>query len=150
LRRRPETASIVAQDRRLFQTVRCKFVGPRINEFGAQDQRNLHTAQREKNNGMRTLFFGGIRQAIGAAAAVFVIINGLIPTAVAAEAKRSATVYRVGFLWGLPPIAEWTAAFDQGLAELGWISGQNLVIEHRSADGHFDRLPALTAELVSL
>jgi putative ABC transport system substrate-binding protein len=49
----------------------------------------------------------------------------------------------------LPPIAEWVAAFEQGLAELGWISGQNIVIEHRSADGHFDRLPALTAELVA-
>jgi len=53
----------------------------------------------------------------------------------------------VGFLWGLPPIAEWTAAFDRGLAELGWISGQNIIIEHRSADGHFDRLPALTLNL---
>ena len=59
-------------------------------------------------------------------------------------------VYRLGFLWGLPPIAKWTAAFDQGLAELEWVNGQNLVIEHRSADGHFDRLPALTAELIGL
>jgi len=50
----------------------------------------------------------------------------------------------------LPPIAEWTAAFDQGLAELGWVRGQNIIIEHRSADGHFDRLPALTAELIGL
>ncbi len=56
----------------------------------------------------------------------------------------------MGFLWGLPPIAEWTAALDQGLAELGWVSGRNIVIEHRSADGHFDRLPALTAELIAL
>jgi len=67
--------------------------------------------------------------------------------AVGPESQPS--VYRVGFLWGLPPIAEWVAAFEQGLAELGWISGQNIVIEHRSADGHFDRLPALTAELVA-
>jgi putative tryptophan/tyrosine transport system substrate-binding protein len=37
-----------------------------------------------------------------------------------------------------------------GLAELGWVSGQNIIIEHRSADGHFDRLPALTAELIGL
>lgn len=51
---------------------------------------------------------------------------------------------------GLPPIAEWTAAFDQGLAELGWVNGQNITVDHRSADGHFDRLPALTAELISL
>jgi putative ABC transport system substrate-binding protein len=40
--------------------------------------------------------------------------------------------------------------FDQGLAELGWVSGRNIIVEHRSADGHFDRLPALTAELIGL
>jgi putative ABC transport system substrate-binding protein len=68
----------------------------------------------------------------------------------AANTEPEATVYRLGFLWGLPPIAEWTAAFEQGLAELGWVSGHNIIIEHRSADGHFDRLPALTAELVAL
>ena len=46
------------------------------------------------------------------------ILAGLIATApVAAEPK----VYRLGFLWGLPPIAEWVAAFDQGLAELAEI-----------------------------
>jgi putative ABC transport system substrate-binding protein len=68
----------------------------------------------------------------------------------AAGPEARPTVYKLGFLWGLPPIAEWTAAFDQGLAELGWVSGRNIIIEHRSADGHFDRLPALTAELVGL
>jgi putative tryptophan/tyrosine transport system substrate-binding protein len=68
----------------------------------------------------------------------------------AAETEPKGTIYRVGFLWGLPPIAEWTAALDEGLAELGWVSGRNIVIEHRSADGHFDRLPALTAELIGL
>jgi putative tryptophan/tyrosine transport system substrate-binding protein len=92
----------------------------------------------------------GLR-AIGAGAVVFLTVAGLIPTApVAAEPEQKAMVYRLGFLWGLPPIAEWTAAFDQGLAELGWVSGRNIVIEHRSADGHFDRLPALTAELIGL
>jgi putative ABC transport system substrate-binding protein len=74
----------------------------------------------------------------------------LTGTAVSGELQQKATVYRVGFLWGSPPIAEWTAAFDQGLAELGWVIGQNMVIVHRSADGHFDRLPALTAELIGL
>jgi putative ABC transport system substrate-binding protein len=73
----------------------------------------------------------------------------LTGTAISGEPQQKATVHRVGFLWGLPPIAEWTAAFDQGLAELGWVNGQNIVIEHRSADGHFDRLPALAAELVA-
>jgi len=91
---------------------------------------------------------------VSAGAAVFLgvfAVAGLIPAAPdAAQAEPKATVYELGFLWGLPPIAEWTAAFDQGLAELGWVRGQNIIIEHRSADGHFDRLPALTAELIGL
>jgi len=104
---------------------------------------------------MRTRFSQGIHRtglkAIGAVAIVFVTITGLTPTtSAAAEAERKATVYKLGFLWVLPPIAEWTAAFDQGLAEFGLVSGRNIVIEHRSADGHFDRLPALTAELIDL
>src|SRR5215831_13846697 len=40
------------------------------------------------------------------------------------------------------------AAFDKGLSDLGWIEGKNIVVESRSADGHFDRLPGLCAELV--
>ena len=104
---------------------------------------------------MRTRFSQGIHRtglkAIGAVAIVFVTITGLTPTtSAAAEAERKATVYKLGFLWVLPPIAEWTAAFDQGLAEFGLVSGRNIVIEHRSAHGHFDRLPALTAELIDL
>jgi len=104
---------------------------------------------------MRTHFFGGIYRAglkaIGAVAVVLVTLPCLIPAAPsAAEPERKATFFRLGFLWGLPPIAEWTAAFDQGLAELGWVNGQNITVDHRSADGHFDRLPALTAELISL
>src|SRR5437879_5777101 len=81
--------------------------------------------------------------------AVIVALSGVAGTAPCA-AEPGAKVYRVGFLWGLPPIAEWTAALDQGLAELGWVNGRNIVIEHRSGDGHFDRLPALTAELIDL
>jgi hypothetical protein len=69
-----------------------------------------------------------------------------IHAADAAEPKQK--VYTIGFLWGLPPIAEWIAAFDQGLRERGWNSGQNIVIEHRSSNGQDDLLPALAAELV--
>jgi putative ABC transport system substrate-binding protein len=39
-------------------------------------------------------------------------------------------------------------AFRRGLAETGLVEGQNIVIEYRYADGHYDRLPAMAAELV--
>jgi putative ABC transport system substrate-binding protein len=66
-----------------------------------------------------------------------------------ADAQPAGKPARVGFLAsgdGVPGRA--MAAFNEGLQEFGWVAGQNLVIEHRSASGQFERLPALAAELV--
>jgi putative ABC transport system substrate-binding protein len=56
----------------------------------------------------------------------------------------------IGFLSGgsAIPFADRLLAFRQGLGEIGYVEGQNVAIEYRWADGQYDRLPALVAELV--
>src|SRR6516164_3997656 len=57
----------------------------------------------------------------------------------------------IGFMSGRSPedSAHLAAAFEQGLAEEGFVEGQNVTIEFRWAQGDYDRLPALAADLVS-
>jgi putative tryptophan/tyrosine transport system substrate-binding protein len=69
-----------------------------------------------------------------------------------AEAQQATKVPRIGFLSAGAPstISTRTQAFRQGLRELGYVEGKNIVIEYRYAEGKLDRLPALAAELVRL
>ena len=54
----------------------------------------------------------------------------------------------VGFLNSASPDADRLRAFRQGLKDTGYVEGENVAIEYRWAEGQFDRLPALAAELV--
>jgi len=73
---------------------------------------------------------------------------GVVATPLAVEAQPTKPL--IGFLHqGSPDPLPLTNAFSQGLNETGISEGRNVTIEHLWADGHYDRLPALAADLVS-
>jgi len=67
-----------------------------------------------------------------------------------AEAQQAAKMPRVGFLTPLDRSAPHFEAFRQGLAGLGYVEGNNIIVDPRFAEGQYERLPDLVAELVRL
>jgi len=67
-----------------------------------------------------------------------------------AQAQQPTNIPRIGYLEAVSPSisAVRSEAFRQGLRELGYVEGKNIVTEYRYAEGKRDRLPALAAELV--
>jgi len=83
---------------------------------------------------------------------VCVLTTALLSTVPSVQAQQQARkVYRIGFL-SLRPAGPFPnrEAFRRGLRDLGYVEGQNVVIEYRQAADSADRLPALAADLVSL
>src|SRR5688572_22120921 len=76
----------------------------------------------------------------------------LLALGVIAEAQQPAKIPRIGVLSGGSATANKSRleAFRQGLRELGYVEGKNIIVELRNADGKIADLPALGAELVRL
>ena len=86
-----------------------------------------------------------------AAALPILVAVMLLCVALIAEAQEPKRVPRIGFLTSSPSVFPGRIeAFRQGLRQLGYIEGKNIVIEWRYGEGKLDRLPALAAELVRL
>ncbi|MFZ1093682.1 MAG: ABC transporter substrate binding protein, partial [Xanthobacteraceae bacterium] len=77
------------------------------------------------------------------------LFGGAVVWPVAARAQQPA-VPVIGFLHSasLDTFAHLVQSFHQGLKEAGFVEGRNVSIEYRWAEGHYDRLPALAADLV--
>ena len=76
----------------------------------------------------------------------------LVAAGAVVHAQQVKKVPRIGYLSAATPSAvlDRTEAIRQGLRQLGYVEGKNIVFEWRYAEGRFDRLPALAAELVGL
>ena len=86
------------------------------------------------------------RRFVGAFAGSLVIARSI------AEAQPAAKVYRVGFFLGATgkSVASLFDALKEGLRDLGYVEGRNVIFERRYADGDMERLPEIAAELVRL
>jgi putative ABC transport system substrate-binding protein len=80
---------------------------------------------------------------------VLTLCTMLFALCASAAAQEPKKVARIGFLIAASrsAISARTEAFQQGLRELGYVQGKNIVIEWRSAEGKPDRLPSVAAEL---
>ena len=83
---------------------------------------------------------------------IAVLVLAAILASITAEAQQPNKVPRIGYLMisSLSSNSPRMEVFRQGLRELGYVEGKNIVIEWRSGEGKEDRIPALAAELVRL
>jgi len=81
-----------------------------------------------------------------------VMVSSVLAAPLAAEAEQPSRVAVIGVLnpGSVNPGSSMLPAFRQGLRELGWVEGQNILFEQRFADWKTERLPSLAAELVRL
>jgi putative ABC transport system substrate-binding protein len=82
----------------------------------------------------------------------FIITLGILLGSLAARAQQTGTAYRIGFLGNSTAALEanLVGPFREGLRDLGYVEGRNVLIEYRWAEGKYDRFPALIGELLAL
>ena len=78
----------------------------------------------------------------------FVALLGAAITAARTLRAQQKAMPVIGYLGDSSPHI-WLAAFRQGLGDTGWVEGQNVAIEYRWAEGRYDRLPGMAADLVA-
>jgi putative tryptophan/tyrosine transport system substrate-binding protein len=87
------------------------------------------------------------------------LLGGAVAWPLAARGQQTGKVNRVALIFTTSPVSEMAGpepihpvarSFVQGLRALGYLEGQNLVLEHRSAEGKFERFPEIIRELVSI
>ncbi len=83
--------------------------------------------------------------------AFMALVSGaLLVAPLAARAQQAGKIPRIGFLRAGPPPKSWVEGFQQGLRDLGYVEGQNIVTEYRFTDGSTGQLPDLVGELLRL
>lgn len=91
-----------------------------------------------------------MKRVLNAVAVMVVSLLAIAP----AEAQQTGRAPRIGILTvarqGDVQVQNNQEALRQGLRERGWVDGQNIAFEYRWADGRYERLPGLAADLVRL
>jgi putative tryptophan/tyrosine transport system substrate-binding protein len=83
---------------------------------------------------------------------LIILALGIFVAPLASDAQQAEKVPRVGVLMAVsaPTTKLFDEVFRQGLGELGYVEGENIALEYRVAEGQYERLPALAAELVGV
>jgi putative tryptophan/tyrosine transport system substrate-binding protein len=80
------------------------------------------------------------------------MVAAVVVAPLVAEAQHARKLYRIGFLGNSTAALEsnLVAPWREGLRELGYVEGRDVVVEYRWAEGHYERFPALIEELLAL
>jgi putative ABC transport system substrate-binding protein len=111
---------------------------------------SVHVGQaRDVRHGVTT---PGGRAVAAAVTKLSLVVASILAAPLAAYAQPTGKVYRIGYLYSGSATSSLRApeALRAELRELGWVEGRNIVIDYRFAEGRFDRLPDLAADLVRL